>query len=29
MRTTLDLPDSLFAQLKARVASDRVTLKQL
>ena len=29
MRTTLDLPDSLFAQLKAQVASVRVTLKQL
>jgi hypothetical protein len=29
MRTTLDLPDSLLAQLKAQVACDRVTLKQL
>jgi hypothetical protein len=29
MRTTLELPDPLFARLKARAASDRVTLKQL
>ena len=29
MRTTLELPDSLFARLKARAASERVTLKQL
>lgn len=29
MRTTLELPDPLFARLKARAASKRVTLKQL
>jgi hypothetical protein len=29
MRTTLELPDPLFAQLKARAARERVTLKQL
>ena len=29
MRTTLELPDSLFARLKARASSQRVTLKQL
>lgn len=29
MRTTLDLPDPLFARLKARAASERVSLKQL
>ena len=29
MRTTLELPDPLFARLKARAASERVTLKQL
>ena len=29
MRTTLELPDPLFARLKARAASDGVTLKQL
>ena len=29
MRTTLDLPDSLFARLKARAASESVTLKCL
>jgi len=29
MRTTLDLPDPLFARLKARAASEQVTLKQL
>lgn len=29
MRTTLELPDPLFAQLKARAASERLTLKQL
>lgn len=29
MRTTLQLPDPLFAQLKSRAASERVTLKQL
>ena len=29
MRTTLELPDSLFARLKARAASEQVTLKQL
>jgi hypothetical protein len=29
MRTTLELPDPLFARLKARAASQRVTLKQL
>jgi hypothetical protein len=29
MRTTLELPDPLFAQLKSRAASERVTLKQL
>jgi hypothetical protein len=29
MRTTLELPDALFARLKARAASERVTLKQL
>ena len=29
MRPTLELPDPLFARLKARAASERVTLKQL
>ena len=29
MRTTLELPDPLFARLKARAASERLTLKQL
>ena len=29
MRTTLDLPDSLFARLKARAAMKQVSLKQL
>ena len=29
MRTTLELPDPLFARLKARAASQRLTLKQL
>jgi len=29
MRTTLELPDPLFARLKAQAASERVTLKQL
>ena len=29
MRTTLDLPDPLFERLKARAASQRMTLKQL
>jgi hypothetical protein len=29
MRTTLELQDPLFARLKARAASERVTLKQL
>ena len=29
MRTTLELPDPLFARLKARAGSERVTLKQL
>ena len=29
MRTTLELPDGLFARLKARAATERVTLKQL
>lgn len=29
MRTTLELPDSLFARLKARASSERITLKQL
>lgn len=29
MRTTLELPDPLFARLKARAASERITLKQL
>ena len=29
MRTTLELPDPLFAQLKSQAASERVTLKQL
>ncbi|WP_094554573.1 hypothetical protein [Synechococcus sp. 1G10] len=29
MRTTLELPDPLFARLKSRAASERVTLKQL
>ena len=28
-RTTLELPDPLFARLKARAASERLTLKQL
>jgi hypothetical protein len=29
MRTTLELPDPLFARLKAKAAIERVTLKQL
>jgi len=29
MRTTLELPDPLFERLKARAASERLTLKQL
>ena len=29
MRTTLELPDPLFARLKARAVSERLTLKQL
>jgi hypothetical protein len=29
MRTTLELPDPLLARLRARAASERVTLKQL
>ena len=29
MRTTLELPEPLFARLKARAAHERVTLKQL
>jgi hypothetical protein len=29
MRTTVELPDPLFARLKARAASERLTLKQL
>jgi hypothetical protein len=29
MRTTLDLPDPLFARLKARAAHERISLKQL
>ena len=29
MRTTLELPDPLFARLKARDASEQITLKQL
>lgn len=29
MRTTLELPDPLFARLKARAAREQVTLKQL
>jgi hypothetical protein len=29
MRTTLDLPDSLFHRLKARAAAEHTTLKQL
>ena len=29
MRTTLELPDPLFARLKARAANEGVTLKQL
>lgn len=29
MRTTLDLPDALFARLRARAVSQRMTLKQL
>ncbi|MFZ9973602.1 MAG: hypothetical protein ACO3FK_04925 [Vulcanococcus sp.] len=29
MRTTLELPDPLFARLKARAATERITLKQL
>ncbi|MEB3156996.1 MAG: hypothetical protein VKO26_06125 [Cyanobacteriota bacterium] len=29
MRTTLELPDPLFARLKARAAMEGVTLKQL
>ena len=28
MGTTLELPDTFFARLKARAASERVTLKQ-
>ena len=29
MRTTLELPDPLFARLKARAAREQITLKQL
>ena len=29
MRTTLELPDPLFARLKARASTERLTLKQL
>lgn len=29
MRTTLELPDPLFARLKARAASEQITLKHL
>ena len=29
MRTTLELPDALFARLKARAAHEQMTLKQL
>ena len=29
MRTTLELPDPLFARLRARVSTERITLKQL
>jgi len=29
VRTTLELPDPLFSRLKARAASERLTLKQL
>jgi len=29
MRTTLELPDPLFARLKARAASELISLKQL
>ena len=29
MRTTLELPDPLFARLKIKAASERVTLKEL
>ena len=29
MRTTLELPDPLFAHLKARAVSERLSLKQL
>ena len=29
VRTTLELPDPLFARLKARAASERVSLKHL
>ena len=29
MRTTLEIPDPLFARLKARAASEHLTLKQL
>lgn len=29
MRTTLELPDPLFARLKARAVREQVTLKQL
>ncbi len=29
MRTTLELPDPLFARLKARAVSERLSLKQL
>ena len=29
MRTTLELPDPLFARLKAKAASEQISLKQL
>ena len=29
MRTTLELPDPVFARLKARTASEKITLRQL
>jgi len=29
MRTTLELPDPLFARLKARAVNERISLKQL
>ncbi len=29
MRTSLDLPDLLYARLKARAASEHLTVKQL